>query len=63
MLVTGVVVVGIVMGFDGSGSVHFGKSYPSNIERETLIAKLKNRRLERNRFACEGYREIIKLAG
>ena len=41
MLVIGVVVVGIVMGFDGSGSVHFGKSYPANIERETLIAKLK----------------------
>jgi hypothetical protein len=27
------------------------KSYPANIERETLIAKLKNRRLERNRIA------------
>ena len=41
MFVIGAVVVGIVMGFDGSGSVHFGKSYLANIERETLIAKLK----------------------
>src|SRR6266513_3014346 len=31
--------VRIVMGFERSGSVHSGKSYPLNIERESLIAK------------------------
>ncbi len=31
--------VRIVMGFERSGSVHSRKSYPLNIERESLIAK------------------------
>src|ERR1700704_5044240 len=39
MLVIGVVVVGIVMGFDGSGSVHFEKKLPCQYRKRNAHCK------------------------
>lgn len=39
VLMTGVVVVGVVMGFYRCGCVHFRASYGRNIEGQALIGK------------------------
>jgi hypothetical protein len=51
MLVVGVVVVGIVVSFDGSGSVHFLRKLPFQYRKRNAHCKAQNRRLERNRIA------------
>jgi len=50
-LFAGVVVVGIVVGFDGSGSVHFERKLPRQYRKRNAHCKAQNRCFQRRRFA------------